>query len=153
RRCELALHHRRAELVSDPREQGGVSVAGEEVITASREGAKAPRRVRHFASLRLGPRATISARTRRTTQLPCSSCEAAMANLITNLLARCTIALVGVFGACAAWAITAIAIQSRLARVARLELELKRQMLDKGLPATEIERVLRISPEAIAEES
>jgi len=76
-----------------------------------------------------------------------------MENFITNLFAHPTIALVAVIGACAAWAVTAIAIQSRLARVARLELELKRQMLDKGLSATEIEHVLRISPEAIAEES
>jgi len=75
-----------------------------------------------------------------------------MENFITNLFAHPMVVLAAVIGVCAAWAITGVAKQWRKTRIAVLELNLKRQMLDKGLSPDEIEQVLRASSDAQAEE-
>jgi hypothetical protein len=75
-----------------------------------------------------------------------------MENFITNLFAHPSAVLAAAVGVCAAWAITGVAKQWRKKRVAELELNLKRQMLDKGLSPEEIEQVLRASSEGKAEE-
>lgn len=55
------------------------------------------------------------------------------------------VAIAVVVGVCAAWAITSVAKQWRKVRVAELEANLKRQMLEKEMPLEEMERVLRAS--------
>jgi len=75
-----------------------------------------------------------------------------MENFIANLFAHPAVVLAAVIGVCAAWAITGAAKQWRKTRIAELELNLKRQMLDKGLSPTEIEQVLRASSDDQGEE-
>src|SRR5437870_9249979 len=75
-----------------------------------------------------------------------------METFFTNLLDHPTLGLAAVIGVFAAWTITGVAKQWRKKRIAELELNLKRQMLDKGLSPAEIEQVLRASSEGQAEE-
>ena len=75
-----------------------------------------------------------------------------MENFFTNLFAHPTIVLAGIISSFAAWTISSLAMHWHKARIAVHELNLKRQMLDKGLSPEEIEQVLRASSEGQAEE-
>lgn len=76
-----------------------------------------------------------------------------MENFITNLFAHPTIVLAAIISSFSAWSISSVAMHWHRKRIAEAELNLKRQMLDKGLSPAEIEQVLRASSESQEEET
>ena len=76
-----------------------------------------------------------------------------MENFITNLFAHPTVAIVAFISMFAGVAISTVAWHWHRKRIAELELNLKRQMIDKGLSPAEIEQVLRASSDGEESES